>query len=415
MLEAVRIPEEKILYDKLWDWLAADTILQLMVQSGWSGTPTGPGSVSDNHLWPITNSLPYLRSVLDTTIKQLAMQQWEINLFLQGGNAPLASSRIVITEKGEQAEIIFSAKLLEPLTAEDIKAATAHELAHIYFGHARLQLCIDWIDLASKQGRLYALSNLHTYWRQLAEISADRASMLVVDDPDGCVTFMARPKIENFTAALNTAEFLAEARESLANGAVQIFRRDSHPPIEVRALALQHFRSSSFYKNLRMGNRGVPDDSLEAVTRLMEVLKTTPESREQYLEFTFLLTAGNYLVQADSDIHNTEVIKLRDILARLLHAPDESMLCIQGSDECKECLTEIGGKIAATSPARGWVIFELLCSLVVQDGKIATAEKTALDQIAAVLFIPDETMADILLNVLRQEFHPSMSPERRTI
>ena len=171
MLEAIRIPEEKILYDKLWNWLAADTILQLMMQSGLSGSRRDHNSDS-NPLWPIKNSLPDLRRILDRTLEQLFMQHWEVDFYLQGGNAPLASSRIAITEKGELAEVVFSSKLLEPLTRDEIKAVVAHELAHIYFGHARLQLCIDWVDLASKQGRLYALSSLYTFWRQLAEISA---------------------------------------------------------------------------------------------------------------------------------------------------------------------------------------------------------------------------------------------------
>jgi Zn-dependent protease with chaperone function len=407
MLKAIRIPEEKILYDKLWSWLAADTILQLMVQSGLSGSRRDNNSDS-NPLWPIKNSLPDLRRILDRTLEQLSMQHMEIDFYLQGGNAPLASSRIAITEKGELAEIVFSSKLLEPLTRDEIKAVVAHELAHIYFGHARLQLCIDWVDLASKQGRLYALSNLYTFWRQLAEISADRASLLVVNEPASSVSFLARQKIEKFTAELDTSAYMDEARNSLADNSIQLSRRDSHPPLEIRALAMENFRKSVFYANLREGKSIIADDSIQSIENLTEMLKTSPGSHEQFLEFTFLMTAGNYLIQADSDIHKTEVIKLRDILARLLHAPDKTMFCMEDNDSCKECLHEIGGQIATTFPARGIEIFELLCSLVVQDGKIASTEKSALEQIATVLNIPDEIMARILLKVLRQEFHPSM-------
>lgn len=402
MLETVRIPEEKVLCDQLRDWLAADTILQLMVQSGVSG-----GTGSDKCLWPIGNSLAGLREILDQVVERLSMQDWEINFFLQGGTAPLATSRITITERGEEAEIIFSAKLLDSLSPDAIRAVAAHELAHVCFGHTRLQLCIDWLDLAAKQGRLYALSNLYGYWRQLAEISADRASLLAVDDPGSSLALLARQKIEGFTLHLDTKAFLAEAEEALATGTARP-GRNSHPPLEIRALAMEHFRKSSFWQRLREKTGGGSDDSLPAITALTEHLKISPASQEQFLEFTFLMAAGNYLIQADAEIHNSEVHRLRDILARLLHAPEEAMLCLQDGGACKACLREIGGRIVDSCPAITPGIFELLCSLVVQDGRIAQAEKNALEQIAYILKIPDETMARIILKVLRQEFHPTL-------
>lgn len=403
MLEIIRIPEEKTLCDNLRDWLAADTILQLMGQSGLSGA-TG---TENQQLWPIGSSLPGLRKLLDEVVERLAMQDQGINFFLQADSSSLATSRIVINGGGEQVEIIFSARLLETLSPDEIRAVTAHELAHLFFGHTRLQLCIDWLDLAAKHGKLYALSNLYVYWRQLAELSADRASLLVVEDPGSALGLLARQKVEGLSRDMDMALFLREAQEAIDSRAIRP-SRSSHPSLEIRALAMEHFRQSAFCQSVRAGKTVIIDDSLPAINSLTERLKISPANVKQFLELTFLLTAGNYLIQADNDIHNTEVRRLRDILARLLHAPQDN-LCSPEALACAADLGRIGEAFAVASPSRCLDAFELLCSLVVQDGRIAPAEKEALSQIAAVLHIPGETMARIILKVLRQEFHPTAS------
>jgi hypothetical protein len=411
MLNLIRIPEEKELFDKLWNWLAADTILKLMGKSNSPYPRKGQDLVLDRQAWPIKKSLPELRQKVDKVIEKLSMQNWEINFILQGGNAPLALSRIVISENGEMAEIVLSSKQLAALSDDEKLAVIAHELAHIAFGHAKLQLCIDWIDLASKQGRLYALANLSVYWRQLAEISADRASLLVVDDPATPIILLARQRIEDFTSELDVAEFLGEANDSLAQGIKQNSRQESHPPLIVRALALEAFRISSYFQSLRNGSMMAQDDSHAVIADLTEHLKISPSSHAQFLEFSFLMTAGNYLIQADSDIHNVEVMKLRDILAKILHAPDDSMVCLKNNEVCKKCLSEIGEQLVSSYPAKCEEVFKLLCILVVQDGRVTPSEERALGYIANALALPDATMARIILNTLRQEFHPEMHPE----
>ena len=82
---------------------------------------------------------------------------------------------------------------------------------------------------------------------------------------------------------------------------------------------------------------------------------------------------------------------------------------INGTPVCaSSTLAQLGKTVASTCPARREPIFELLSSLMVQDGRIAREEKEALDTIGLALSLQPVERAKIVLKVLRREFHPVM-------
>lgn len=397
MLDSLRLPEEKEHYDKLRNWLAVDAILELMANCGCAGNRgTSPSLPANGPLTtPIGRSFGQIRALLDEVVATLKMTQWEIAFFLTADPAPLARSRVEINGGGEQAEIFLSTGLVELLTEDELKAVVAHELAHIFFGHHRITLCCDWLDLHAKQGRLFALANMYHYWRHLAEISADLASLQVTTSPRSAITSLARQNLRTLAPTIDMDLFLREQKRRLEDGTLLQARCASHPPWEFRAIILDHCARQ-------------PATELCAISGWTEMLKVSPNDAYQFLEFGFLLVAGTYLIRADGAVHTAEINRLCDILARLLHAPEPQLLCLENQSDCRQPMQELGQELALLYPAKVEGIYTLLCSLVVQDGRIVSPEKEALADIAAALQIPLKTASRLLLEIIRQDFHPVM-------
>ena len=401
LIDKLRDPEEKELQKKLSDWLATDTILDLMATvSGNSQDPTPPAELT-----PVNGTMPEIAALINSILSRLGINFKDTTFYIAGGEGIKTCCRFAFSPAGYKEYIILSARLFELLTEDEMRAVIAHEAAHLYFGHHRLTFCIDWLNLEDKQGRLYALASLYHYWQQLAELTADRVSLLAVTNPQSAITCLARRNLRKLTDRLDLNSFLTEQRKHLEANLLFIPRDRRHPPWEFRALALESFRHSSLFQAMQKKQKTLPKFPPE-IAGFSEHLKVTPD-QQQFAEFCFLLAAGNYLIGSDRHIHKAEINRLRDILARLIHTPGPQM--INGTPVCaSSTLAQLGKTVASTCPARREPIFELLSSLMVQDGRIAREEKEALDTIGLALSLQPVERAKIVLKVLRREFHPVM-------
>ena len=224
--------------------------------------------------------------------------------------------------------------------------------------------------------------------------------------------------IQGFNKALTNLRSIAddidiqglinEQSARINSGQILYDHDNTHPPWEFRIVALNIFSESNYLRSLKQNNPSLKDDSIGTVMALAERLKISPCDEYQFLEFMFLLAAGNYLIRADGSIHRAEVARLHAILARLIHAPDKELMQMDDISKCIDMMHEIGSQILQSCPSRAMNIFELLCTLVVQDGVLAPDEKRALEKITVALGIRPQEAASALLKVLRNEFHPQI-------
>ncbi len=401
MLDAVRYPEEKVLYDKLYKWSSAETIIGLIGRVSRNRRPASPMP----RTYQITPSLTEYYRIVNEVVAVLGMDQGTVRFSISESERIGAWTVPRLGEDGFEAEVILSNGLIDVLEADELKAVLAHELAHIAFNHHQLNLCIEWLDIKSKKGRLFALANIYYYWRKLAEISADRAAVLVVKDHQSVISSLARRHLKSLASGLCFDTFMAEQERKLVSLSLNKYQNEQHPPWEFRALVYHHFCRSDFARRLQDGCV-VVDDSLEKVASHVSFLKVSPADESQFLEFAFLMMAGNYIIRSDGNIHRAEINRLRDIMATLLHDPGCEMLMLDNMEQCCGMVKELGDKIAHKYPGKKEEIFELLCTLIVQDGKIDPAEKKAMDEIGLALHLPLDNAARIFLNVLQHEFHP---------
>ena len=178
----------------------------------------------------------------------------------------------------EHPYIVINTGLLDLLNDDEIKTVLAHELGHIKCGHTILIQMGMWVmSAASAIGEMtFGLGNIVSNglivafyeWRRKAELSSDRAALLVMENPRTVMTTMMKIAggSKRFADECSLEEFIKQSasyRNLDEDGLNQIYKALmyvgvngmlSHPfPVE-RIHYLQEWTASSEYRDIRQGN-----------------------------------------------------------------------------------------------------------------------------------------------------------------
>jgi Zn-dependent protease with chaperone function len=178
----------------------------------------------------------------------------------------------------EHPYIVINTGLLDLLTDAEIKTVLAHELGHIKCGHTILIQMAMWVvNAASVIGEMtFGLGNIISNglivafyeWRRKAELSADRAALLVIENPRTVMTTMMKIAggSKRFSDECSLEEFIQQSanyRSLDEDGLNQVYKALmyagangmlSHPfPVE-RIHYLQEWTTSIEYQDIRRGN-----------------------------------------------------------------------------------------------------------------------------------------------------------------
>ncbi len=179
----------------------------------------------------------------------------------------------------EKPYIVFNTALLDLLEEEEIRVILAHELGHLKCNHSILtQMSIWAMGAASMLGRLTlgigaAISTGLLYafyeWRRKAELSADRAALLVTDDLRLVLKTLMKCAggSQRYGHECNLDEFIKQAEDYrnldqdnlnqiykflIYNGGNGIML--THPFSVERVHYLQEWSSCAAYGQIRQGN-----------------------------------------------------------------------------------------------------------------------------------------------------------------
>ncbi|MDJ0658169.1 MAG: M48 family metallopeptidase [Crocosphaera sp.] len=212
----------------------------------------------------------------------------------------------------QQPYIVLNAGLLDLSDEIELRTVIAHELGHIKCEHSLLiQMAIWAMGAASLFGELtLGLGNIISSglifafyeWRRKAELSADRAALLVIDDMEPIFRMMMKMAggSHKYAHECHLDEFLKQAEKYreldeddlnqlykflIYNGGNGVFL--SHPfPVD-RVHYLQNWATSKEYQNIRQGNYKTAQKS-EVVTvdnnEEAESLKKQIEELQQEIE-----------------------------------------------------------------------------------------------------------------------------------
>ncbi len=130
----------------------------------------------------------------------------------------------------ERPVIVLHSSLIERLTDEEVLAVIAHEVGHIHAEHvlyltaARLLEALANVALANapvaKAATAILSGTMHAAllaWARRAELSCDRAALLVTQDPDVIGRTMMKLCGGTFASKVDYQEFLQQARDFQKN------------------------------------------------------------------------------------------------------------------------------------------------------------------------------------------------------
>lgn len=211
--------------------------------------------------------------------------------------------------------MVLSTGLLDLLSEAELRSTIAHELGHIKCGHTKLIQMANWVisTVFGLSEMTFGLSSLVSSglliafyeWLRKAELSADRAALLVVDELKPVLQTMMRAAggSSRYAHELSVDEFVHQADcyqrldqdnlnqvykfflyNDLSQGAFQ-----THPFSVERVHHLREWSSSVEYQQIRSGNyrrtsEGSVDVSVETPSSEADRLKRELETLQQEID-----------------------------------------------------------------------------------------------------------------------------------
>ncbi|QIR37490.1 M48 family metallopeptidase [Tolypothrix sp. PCC 7910] len=179
----------------------------------------------------------------------------------------------------ENPYIVINTGILDLLDEVEIRAVLAHELGHIKCGHTILIQMAMWaMSAASSLGELtFGIGNFVTQaliyaffeWRRKAELSADRAALLLIDDLNPVMSSMMKLSGGSIKYAheCSLQEFIRQSENYKAldsDGLNQVYKfllyngaqgmMLTHPFAVERVHYLREWAVSEEYQQIRQGN-----------------------------------------------------------------------------------------------------------------------------------------------------------------
>lgn len=394
-LDEIRFPPERALIDKLFARFGLEVLIGHYVGSGGARELYDAVLGSQLRLGPLF--APRLCSILDDVRRRLAFDE-PLEMFVTQ-DAAVNASAIQSLGPSHPHVVSLTSALVERMNDDELRFVLGHEVAHLAWRHyrARLAPLAFGGDASGESKAPPLLVRRMESWDRLAEISADRAGLVVVDGrlatavsaffkiQSGLGPEHLRFDIQAFLAQLESIEVL-ERRELLA--------QFSHPAVPIRVRALQLFgeaRSGRF-------SAADADRDVERITRLMDYSPSEPAD----MHMRDLILAGGMLVaQAGAgDVSEDEWNVLVHLLLPYSPDPEAEVERVRSAEGAEKLLRESAAWLNANAGAERFDAIRMLANVAAIDARLDDAELAMLHRIAAMLDVPRKATDEILFDVL---------------
>jgi Zn-dependent protease with chaperone function len=168
--------------------------------------------------------------------------------------SPSSSMKVKLLGTDDAPHLIVNLELAEKLDDTELLAAIGHELAHIQNGHILYTTALHYLNTSAAFFVRWviqpAIMTLQA-WSRRADITCDRASLLVVKDVDKTLQALVRMELGLEKGSAFNAEEYLRALPDIKKGIgrfAEMFR--SHPYVPKRVQALRLFGESALYAHV---------------------------------------------------------------------------------------------------------------------------------------------------------------------
>ena len=182
----------------------------------------------------------------------------------------------------DRPTIVITTSLYELMDEEELRFVIGHEVGHVLSGHAVYRTMLFWLtNLATKlswmpvgKWGIEMFINALYEWFRKAELSCDRAGLLVEQDLDAAVRSLMKLAGGSHLAEMNPVAFMAQGEEHEGGGGLResvlkllSLQGRTHPYTSIRALELRRWVESGAYQRILGGEFPLREDDQQASVR----------------------------------------------------------------------------------------------------------------------------------------------------
>ena len=395
LLDAVRFPPERALIDHLFGRFGLDVLLDHFVSSGGARELYDAVLGSQLRLDPLL--APRLCSLLDEVREKLGFDE-PLEMFVTQ-EAQVNASAVHALGPGHPHVLSLTSALVERMDDDELRFVLGHEVAHLAWRHYRARLAPASFGL-DERGAPKApplLMRRMESWDRLAEMSADRAGLLVVER--GLTTavsafFKIQSGLGPEHLRFDIRAFLEQLESIQKLPRRELLARFSHPAVPIRVRALQLFGEVRAGK----ADGAATDATILELAKLMDYAPSEPID----VQMRDLLVAGGMLVAqaGGGEITHDEWNVLVHLLLPFSADPESEVDRVRSAEHAEEVLRESAAWLCANAGEERFDALRMLANVGAIDGSYDAEELAALRRIATLLEVPSKSAEAILYETL---------------
>ena len=402
------IPLETSLRTQLYDALQGNVVEGIMEIAKMQSPTNYYRSILEGHSFKVEKkTLPYYYNLFNDIKKSLDFKG-KVDFYITGDSSVNAFA--ISSMNNEEPNIInVNSSLIDLMTEDELRFVVGHEMGHLINGNARLVRLINFVYPGDTEPPITMTYKIRL-WEQLNELIADRFGFLAMPKIETCISafFKMASGLDFEKMKMKIDNFIEENKKRL-----EYFSKDKgmnydvHPVNPIRVEALNSFSKSVFFKK---NGSSVEQLSAETDELIKILLKIRNNEIDTYMA-DYIATAGILVAHSDGEASDEEIEAILNNLSTLQVFPANylsDILKLKGQKIVNK-FTKSAQKILELNPNLRTAMFVYLIEIVMADKEIKKEEIEAILALGNnVLGIPPMEAANILLEIIQQNYNPDM-------
>jgi uncharacterized tellurite resistance protein B-like protein len=394
LLANIRFEPERALLETLFARYGLDVLIDHFVESG--GARPMYDLILGSHLRLTPLLAPRLVSLLDEVKQTLGFEE-PIELFV-GQDAEVNAGAMPALGADLPHVITLTSALVERMTDDELRFVLGHELGHLSFEHyrARMAAAAFGRDEQGEPRPPPLLMRRMESWDRLAEISADRAGFVVIENDLAtavAVFFTIQSGLGPEHLRFDLAAFLEQLESLQKLERRELLARFSHPATPIRVRALQLFGEAH-----GGGASLAPTDA--AIAEVAKLMDYAPGEPMEIHQRDALLAGGLLLTESDGGMDDRAWNILAHLLLPYSADPEAEVERVKSKERAGELFDESSAWLAKNAGEERFETIRKLAHVAAVDGRFTDEELTLLHAFAEKLGVPKKAANAILFDVL---------------
>jgi Zn-dependent protease with chaperone function/uncharacterized tellurite resistance protein B-like protein len=410
VLDPIRFGPERDLIASLFERFGLDVLIEHFVSSG--AVRSAYDAVLASRLRLTPRLAPRLTGLLDEARARLGFDE-PLEMFV-GQDAAVNASAMHRIAPDEPHVLTLTSALVERMTDDELRFVLGHELGHLAYRHyrARLAEAAFGTDEKDQPKAPPLLSRRLESWDRLAELSADRAGLLVVGgrlEVAVSAFFKLQSGLGPEHLRFDVRAFVEQLESLQRLSRRELVAEFSHPatPIRVRALQLA---APLLTGGAREGALAAVDGQVRELAALMDYVPSEPidvHARE------FLLAGGVLAARADGgDLDDAEWSTLVHLLLPVSADPEAELERIASRAEAEARLEESAAWLRENAGPERYDLLRGIAHVAAADGRLSASERALLRRCADLLAIPPRAADEIAFDTLADHLQTTAGRSR---